>query len=112
RVVVSGQFLLDSEASIKASASRLRGAQTDAEPVVVEPAPEGMATITAVKADARVLTLDHEPIEALGWPAMVMDLDVGAAVDLEGLAVGDRIHFTLEQGEDGGYRIGSIHVLE
>lgn len=112
RVVVSGQFLLDSEASIQASATRLRGAQTEAEPAVVEPAPEGMGTVKAVKADARVLTLDHEPIEALGWPAMVMDLDVGTAVDLEGLAVGDRIHFTLEQGEDGGYRIGSIHVME
>ena len=112
RVVVSGQFLLDSEASIQASALRMRGAQADAEPETDEPAPEGMATITAVQAGARVLTLDHEPIEALGWPAMVMDLDVGEDVDLEGLAAGDRIHFTLEQGADGGYRIGSIQVME
>lgn len=112
RVVVSGQFLLDSEASIQASATRLRGAQADAEPAAVEPAPEGMGTVQAIKADARVLTLDHEPIEVLGWPAMVMDIEVQESVDLGGLELGDRIHFSLEQVESGGYRITSIHVME
>ena len=107
QVVASGQFLLDSEASIQASVLRMQSA-----PVADTPAVEGLGTITAVKATERVVTIDHEPIEALGWPAMVMELDVSEAVDLDDLALGARIHFTLEQGPDGGYRIGSIHVME
>ena len=116
RVVVSGQFLLDSEASIQASAMRLRGAQAEAEAGTdagrVGQTVEGMGTVTAIKAAEQVLTLDHEAIEALGWPAMVMDIEVHESVDLGSLELGDRLHFILEQGEGGGYRITSIHVME
>lgn len=110
RVVVSGQFLIDSEASIQASALRMRSAPGSAEPAAE--AVDGLGTVTAVMADEHVITLDHEPIEALGWPAMEMNLDVSEAVDLRDLAVGSRIHFTLEQDAEGSYRIGSIHVME
>jgi Cu/Ag efflux protein CusF len=71
-----------------------------------------MGTVTAVMADEHMITLDHEPIEALGWPAMEMDLDVNESVDLGAVAVGNRIHFSLEQDAEGDYRIGSIHVME
>lgn len=114
RVVVSGQFLLDSEASIQASTTRLQGAQAEAETEAggAGKTVEGMGTVTAIKAAEQVLTLDHEAIEALGWPAMVMDIEVHASVDLGGIELGDRLHFTLEQGEGGGYRITSIQVME
>lgn len=110
RVVVSGQFLIDSEASIQASALRMQST-SDSETPVAESV-DGMGTVTAVMADEGMITLDHEPIEALGWPAMEMDLDVNDAVDLGAVAVGSRIHFTLEQDAEGNYRIGSIHVME
>lgn len=110
RVVVSGQFLIDSEASIQASALRMQpAAESESTPAA---GVDGLGTVTAIMADHHMLTLDHGPIEALGWPAMEMDLDVDPAVDLSGIAVGDRIHFTLEQDAEGNYRIASIHVME
>jgi membrane fusion protein, copper/silver efflux system len=110
QVVVSGQFLIDSEASIQASALRMQSTSGSASPVAESV--DGMGTVTAVMADEHMITLDHEPIEALGWPAMEMDLDVNESVDLGAVAVGNRIHFSLEQDAEGDYRIGSIHVME
>ena len=66
RVVVSSQFLLDSEASLKGMEVRL--AATD-------PSQSAMhrteATIEAVNGDA--VTLTHPPIPSLKWPGMTMD---------------------------------------
>lgn len=124
QVVVSGQFLIDSEASIKASALRMQGAATPTTDAAAaaeqKPATQaepgqaiaGEGTVTAVMADHHMLTLDHAPIEALGWPAMTMDFNVAPQVDLSGIKVGERIHFVLEQDADGAYRIGVIHEME
>lgn len=112
RVVISGQFLIDSEASIRATALRLQGASaskqvmTEVEPVT------GAGTVTAVMAEHRMLTLNHEPIKALGWPAMTMDFNLTDKAELEGVKPGSRIHFTLVQDKDDMYRIDSIHVME
>lgn len=115
QVVVSGQFLIDSEASIKASALRMQSAAaTDAKTEAVQPAQtvSGEGTVTAVMADHRMLTIEHAPIEVLGWPAMTMDFNVAEGVDLSGIKVGERIHFILEQGEGEAYEIGGIHEME
>ncbi len=99
-VVTSGQFLIDSEASIKGSIQRLEGgdeghAGQEAGPV------SGKGTVKAVDPERHVVTLAHEPIEALGWPAMTMDFHVADDVDLSGLESGEEIHFTLEKQGDG-----------
>ena len=109
QVVVSGQFLIDSEASIKASVMRMQSGATPepAETVSAQPV-TGEATVIAVMAEHRMLTLDHAPIEALGWPAMTMDLGLTERADLSGVQVGDRIQFTLVPDEQGTYRIDSI----
>jgi len=119
QVVVSGQFLIDSEASIKASALRMQGAAAfDATPGMKTDAAtpaqtiSGTGTVTAVMADQHMLTIDHTPIETLGWPAMTMDFNVAASVDLSGIKVGERIQFTLGQGENGAYRIDALTVAE
>jgi Cu(I)/Ag(I) efflux system membrane fusion protein len=66
RVVVSAQFLLDSEASLKGMETRL---------AAVEPAQSTThrteATIEAVRGDE--ITLTHPPIATLKWPGMTMD---------------------------------------
>ena len=114
-VVTSGQFLIDSEASIKGSIQRLEGGDAQAGhgdhdggqgPVT------GMGTVQAVDPEAHVITLAHEPIEALGWPSMTMDFHVADGVDLSGLEPGRTIHFTLESQADGGWVITMIHVMD
>jgi Cu(I)/Ag(I) efflux system membrane fusion protein len=74
RVVLAGQFLVDSEASLRGVEARLNQAPGAAE--AAPPAPEAAvhrtpARITAVDGDT--VTLDHPPIPSLKWPQMVMD---------------------------------------
>ena len=105
-VVVSAQFLIDSEASLKASMTRMEPAEPEQKPMQMDmqkdtgKVVEGRGRIEAVLGDARKLTLAHEPIKALGWPSMTMDFAVAKDVDLSQLKAGDEIRFTLEkQGE-------------
>lgn len=46
------------------------------------------------------LTVSHDPIPALGWPAMKMDLDV-QGVDTSAIPLGKPVSFDLSAGEDG-----------
>ena len=55
-------------------------------------------------ADGRV-NVTHEPIPALGWPAMTMDLGVDATIAPEMIAPGQRLRIGLAKGNDGLYRI-------
>ncbi|MBI5463013.1 MAG: efflux RND transporter periplasmic adaptor subunit [Gammaproteobacteria bacterium] len=117
RVVVSGQFLIDSEANIKASTLRMQSAaQPDVPPSTKAAAMiGGEGTVTAVMAEHRMLSIDHGPIEALGWPAMTMDFTLTERADLTGVRVGSRIRFTLvpsEPADSGTYRIDSVQVME
>lgn len=56
----------------------------------------GTGTVRKVDAAKRLVTLDHAPLPALGWPAMVMDFKVAAAVDLAAIAAGQPVEFTLD----------------
>jgi Cu/Ag efflux protein CusF len=64
--------------------------------------------IVAIEADRRVVTLDHAPVPALGWPAMVMDFRVAADVPLEDLGVDDEIAFGFVQTPEGRYEIHDV----
>lgn len=106
-VVTSGQFLIDSEASLRASFLRMEARE---EPAVVADTVVGFGTVRAVDAAARRIRLEHEPIAALGWPRMVMDFHVAEPVDLQGLGAGSHVRFELrrEPGSDGMYVITAL----
>ncbi len=96
RVVASAQFLIDSESSL--SAGFLRMAPTDA-----DPAP-GVGQLLALDRGSRTATIDHEPIEALDWPALTTPFAIAADVpleDLEDLEPGARVRFEAGRGADG-----------
>lgn len=100
RVVTSAQFLLDSEASVRASLQRL------SKPATSELWAEGV--VNAIEAAARSLNVTHEPIAALSWPTMTMDFPVAKNVKLDGLKPDSKIRFRLREGEDGRYRIDAL----
>jgi Cu/Ag efflux protein CusF len=54
---------------------------------------QGTGTIESVNLAENTVRLDHEPIEALRWPRMVMDLKTKDADLLKDLEQGDRIVF-------------------
>ena len=105
-VVTSGQFLIDSEASLQASIRRMgepTASVSDGSETVT-----GTGVLKALLPNQQKVNMHHDPIEAIGWPAMTMDFRIKKDVDLEGLQPEDPVMFQLEQTGDG-YVISSIH---
>jgi Cu/Ag efflux protein CusF len=72
--------------------------------------PTGIGTINSVDADRRMVNISHQPIPALGWPAMTMDMAVAPSVDLEAVPPGSSVTFSLSRGSDGVYVIDSLEA--
>jgi Cu/Ag efflux protein CusF len=68
----------------------------------------GTGTVNSVDAAGHKVNLNHNPIPAIGWPAMTMDFSVAHSVDLRSLKPGSRVDFTMQRGGDGMYVIQSI----
>ena len=91
QVVISGQFLIDSEASLKGIEARLPPLEAaedadagmamgkDRDPDAPPPSYRTRARVEAV--DGRVLTLTHPAIPALDWPGMTMDFALAPELD-------------------------------
>jgi Cu(I)/Ag(I) efflux system protein CusF len=67
----------------------------------------GMGVVQSVDTANGSLSIAHEPIEALGWPAMTMSFKVDKPALLEGVEAGDRIEFML-RGRDMSAVVTSI----
>ena len=69
---------------------------------------QGSGTVNSVDAAGHKVNLNHNPIPAIGWPAMIMDFAVAPSVDLRALKPGTRVDFMMQRGGDGMYVIHSI----
>ncbi|QEY52676.1 efflux RND transporter periplasmic adaptor subunit [Legionella longbeachae] len=95
RVVTSGQFLLDSESNLQADLERLNSkkeAQSQQENII-----QGRGAIQSIELTKGVITLRHEAIAELGWPAMSMDFLVSKEIDLHHFKVKDKVVFSLKK---------------
>jgi Cu(I)/Ag(I) efflux system membrane fusion protein len=97
KVVASGQFLLDSEASLSGVPARPIGGATP--PAAQFALYEAVGRIA--KIDAQGVTLDHGPVPALKWPAMTMTFRLGDPVLARGFKAGDRVRFGFDQPPEG-----------
>lgn len=68
---------------------------------------DGAGVITAVDPTAATITINHEAIRSIGWPAMTMKFKASPAV-LREAAVGDRIQFDLTV-RDGAGEVTAIY---
>ncbi|MDQ7812620.1 efflux RND transporter periplasmic adaptor subunit [Brevundimonas sp.] len=98
RVVASGQFLLDSEASLSGVEAR----SLDQAAAASRPAADGPVVHRAsgrVQATAEgTITLAHGPVPALRWPAMTMTFRLPETVG-QGVSIGDQVDFTFEAAD-------------
>jgi Cu(I)/Ag(I) efflux system membrane fusion protein len=102
-VVASGQFLIDSEASLGSALTRLEpAAQAARDPGGHTRAATHKAVGEVRKVDpaSAKLTLRHEPVPSLDWPAMTMDFAVADKALLSGLAPGSRVEFEFAESGD------------
>jgi Cu(I)/Ag(I) efflux system membrane fusion protein len=100
-VVLSGQFLIDSEASLSATVARLDGT------AMVH---KGRGEVVEIDPQAGRVEIDHEAMPSLQWPAMKMGFRVHDKGELAALKPGDRVEFELHQKPDheGNYVISRI----
>ncbi|PMS21542.1 efflux RND transporter periplasmic adaptor subunit [Trinickia dabaoshanensis] len=117
QVVASGQFLIDSEASLKSVLPSLEGSA----------APDGSASTPASASTAGAsrtyettgkveqvtvagITFSHRAVPALGWGAMTMTFNKPAADAFPDVKVGQTVHFVFKQTGDG-YQLTQVEPV-
>lgn len=68
----------------------------------------GVGTVVAVNAAAGTVTLDHEAISAISWPAMQMQFQAADPTILQGIHAGDHVAFELRSATETGI-VTAIH---
>lgn len=102
KIVASGQFLIDSEASLSGVEARSIGGAAPAmaaKPVATAALYETVGKIEQLTANS--VTLSHEPVPAIGWPAMTMTFQLPDPKVARRLKAGDRVRFGFDQPPAG-----------
>ncbi|BAN49187.1 efflux RND transporter periplasmic adaptor subunit [Metapseudomonas resinovorans] len=107
QVVASGQFLIDSEASLRGIEARALGTPTTSIDRPTLHAAEG----SIVEVGAQELTISHGPFKTLGMPGMTMTFPLARPELARGLKAGDRISLKVREG-DSGLLIEQLEKLE
>ncbi|MDT6995472.1 efflux RND transporter periplasmic adaptor subunit [Burkholderia cenocepacia] len=108
-VVASGQFLIDSEASLKSVLPRLEraaGASSAASSATAS-APVYETTGKVEKVTADDITFSHQPVPALGWGAMTMAFGKPSVRAFPDVKPGQTVRFAFTQTDDG-YRLTKV----
>jgi Cu(I)/Ag(I) efflux system membrane fusion protein len=111
KVVASGQFLIDSEASLRGSLERLGGAPAESMPAAPAKVPTHRATGKIEQISGNEVTLSHGPVPSLKWGAMTMGFVPPAGGLPKDIKVGDTVQFEFQAADDGMFKLISIsHV--
>ncbi|WP_323635159.1 efflux RND transporter periplasmic adaptor subunit [Pectobacterium polaris] len=103
-VVTSGQFLIDSEASLRSALPQF-DAETSANPAT-STTPVGYHTQGVIRAiNDNQATIEHEAVPALNWSPMTMDFTLPPSGLPQGVGIGSTVRFQFNMDDSG------IHVL-
>ena len=111
QVVASGQFLIDSEASLRSATGNLAAPAQPAASATpaLQMAPMvhvGQGKVESVGADT--ITISHGPIATLKWPAMTMGFEKPAPTSFADIRVGDIVRFEFRDGGPTGFRLAKV----
>ncbi|MCF6216748.1 MAG: efflux RND transporter periplasmic adaptor subunit [Emcibacter sp.] len=117
KIVVSAQFLLDSESS-KTSDFKRMNAESDEErtqspnlaPSLAPASVWVEATINSLMAGHRMINVSHEAIKEWQWPKMTMDFTVAEQVTFSDLKAGMALHIEITKQQDGQYLVSNVHI--
>jgi Cu(I)/Ag(I) efflux system membrane fusion protein len=105
KVVVSGQFLVDSEANLKASTTRMGEMTAPSAEQGANSTHRGQGKVESIGKDEIVIS--HGPIASLQWGPMTMGFKLPAGLP-QGISVGSNVEFEFRQSKDGPFEIASI----
>jgi Cu(I)/Ag(I) efflux system membrane fusion protein len=106
KVVTSGQFLIDSEASLKGTVTRMGDTAPQDNGKQTAATHHGTGKVEKIGKDD--ITLSHGPIPTLQWGPMTMGFKLPANGLPRNIAVGDMVTFDIVPTKDGAYQIASI----
>jgi RND family efflux transporter MFP subunit len=113
QVVVAANFLIDAESNLKAAFGGMAGAapaaaasaSTTGAPSVGH---HGQGTVDSVDAKDGTVSLNHEAIASLKWPAMTMEFKLANPSLLQGLKPGMPVTFEFVERQPGEWIVTSI----
>jgi len=108
KVVTSGQFLIDSEASLDASLLRISGNPLRDNIETSRTTAVATGVINSLMIKDRQLNITHDPIPDIGWPTMTMDFNVADGVTLKEFKPGDAVYFSLLKKEKNLFEITEV----
>jgi Cu(I)/Ag(I) efflux system membrane fusion protein len=122
-VVASGQFLIDSEASLKSVLPRLESGSASSVTGTTSATTAGSAPTSAPaatqtyettgrveKVTPKDITFSHQPVPALSWPAMTMTFSKPASDAFTDVKPGQTVHFVFRQSDDG-YQLTKVEPV-
>ncbi len=124
KVVTSALFLIDAESNLKAALGGMDKSSNDQLQQATAPAKtdsfnadpfKGKTTghqahgiLNEVYDDGSV-SITHEPVKELGWPAMTMDFDLANSSLAEGIKPGSAVNFEIVEREPGEWVITRLN---
>ncbi|MDR3323366.1 MAG: copper-binding protein, partial [Zoogloeaceae bacterium] len=108
KIVVSGQFMIDSEASLRGTLARMDSARDAPEKAVAANTWAGTGVVNSVTENEIVLA--HKAIPELQWPAMTMPFPLAQPGLAAAFSPGQSVRFSFSETETGPV-IQSLHLL-
>jgi Cu(I)/Ag(I) efflux system membrane fusion protein len=116
RVVVAANFLIDAESNLKAAVGGF--AQPAPQAGAEKPATaasggahHGEGTVDSIDAKTATVSLNHDPIDSLKWPAMTMEFKLANAALLKDLKPGAMVTFEFVERQPGEWVITSVKPM-
>ena len=115
-VVVSGQFLIDSESNLSAAFERLdphkqhhhqQQSKDKAKDTKIY-----YGKILSINTSRHRITLSHAPIKSLGMPEMVMEVPVEKSISLDNFKVGQKVQFKLKEKTPMHYSVQQLKLTK
>ncbi|HRH14403.1 MAG TPA: efflux RND transporter periplasmic adaptor subunit [Azonexus sp.] len=106
-VVSSANFLIDAESNLKAALAGMQKADAPA----AKPAAVGhkaVGVLNAIDAAAGTVTVSHEPVASLKWPAMKMDFVLANPSLVAGMKPGAAVAFEFVERGPGEWVVTSL----
>ncbi|TCT10246.1 efflux RND transporter periplasmic adaptor subunit [Paralcaligenes ureilyticus] len=115
QVVASGQFLIDSEASLKSVFPKLEGNAPGgvSAPAASPPAasaPSYQTTGIVKQITPNDMTFSHRPVPALHWPAMTMTFGKPSPASFPDVKVGQTVRFIFKSSGNG-YQLTTVEPI-
>lgn len=110
RVVISANFLIDSESQLKAALSNFVEPSQETHKHQANALYNVKGVLEKIDAENMSVVISHEVIPELNWPAMTMPFDVSDIAIVKNIPLESSIDFVLEENASGEYVVTSITV--